>query len=170
MELYFLRHGIAVDRGTPGYEDDRMRPLTREGKKKLQAIAQSMKQREISFDVVLASPYERAKQTAVIVSEILDLNDRMHLVDALAPDGDYDVMLDLIRERYADAGRIVLVGHEPYLSGLIARLLRGECNIDITLKKGGLCKLNIDTPGDDGRASLEWLLTPKWMMGTKTKG
>ena len=33
MEIYILRHGIAVERGTPGYKRDGDRPLTDEGVK-----------------------------------------------------------------------------------------------------------------------------------------
>ena len=34
MRLHLLRHGIAVDYGTPGYTDDSLRPLTPEGRRK----------------------------------------------------------------------------------------------------------------------------------------
>ena len=39
MDLYILRHGIAVEPGTPGYENDADRPLTPEGQRKLEQIA-----------------------------------------------------------------------------------------------------------------------------------
>jgi len=165
MELFILRHGIAVERGTPGYEDDRIRPLTKKGKEKLYDIARMLIGFNISFDVILSSPLERARQTADIVSEILDLDEHLRFVDALTPGGDEDELLDLLREEYASAKRILLVGHEPYLSRLISRLLGGEADLEITLKKGGLCKLDIDLMRYDGCASLEWLLTPKWMIG-----
>ncbi len=167
MELFILRHGIAVERGTPGYEDDRIRPLTKKGRERLHIIARTMKEFGISFDVVLSSPYERAKQTAAVVSEILDVKDSLRLVDALTPDGDDEEVIDLLREEYAGAKHILLVGHEPYLSGLIARLLAGEKGVEIILKKGGLCKLKIDSLRYDCCATLEWLMTPKWMIGAQ---
>ena len=64
MNLYILRHGIAVERGTPGYAKDADRPLTLEGERKLQLIAQAMKALDLAFDLILSSPYLRARQTA----------------------------------------------------------------------------------------------------------
>ena len=38
MNLYIVRHAIAVQRGTPDYEDDSQRPLTDKGRKKMKKI------------------------------------------------------------------------------------------------------------------------------------
>ena len=71
MKLYILRHGIAVEPGTPGYETDADRPLTSEGERKMRQIAGAMEALELSFDLILSSPYLRARQTAEIVAEVL---------------------------------------------------------------------------------------------------
>ena len=39
MELYLMRHGIAVERGTRGFEDDFARPLTPKGRRQLRKTA-----------------------------------------------------------------------------------------------------------------------------------
>ena len=39
MNLFLLRHGIAVEHGTPGYERDADRPLTPKGERRLGRIA-----------------------------------------------------------------------------------------------------------------------------------
>ena len=72
MELYILRHGIAVERGTPGYRKDADRPLTPEGKEKVHQIAEAILGMELKFDLILSSPYARAEQTAKIVAGELD--------------------------------------------------------------------------------------------------
>ena len=54
----------------------------------------------------------------------------------------------------------MLVGHEPYLSDLVAMLVAGDPSVSITMKKGGLCCLSIDHLGYDKCATLEWLMTP----------
>ena len=41
MEIYILRHGIAVERGAPGYKKDSGRPLTKEGEEKIRQIAEA---------------------------------------------------------------------------------------------------------------------------------
>jgi phosphohistidine phosphatase SixA len=54
------------------------------------------------------------------------------------------------------------VGHEPNFSELTSRLLTGHERLAIDFKKAGLCKMTAERLGS-GRATLEWLLTPKQM-------
>jgi len=55
---------------------------------------------------------------------------------------------------------LLLVGHEPFLSQLIGMLVAGDASIQVTLRKGGLCKLSIEQLNYGRCARLEWLLTP----------
>jgi phosphohistidine phosphatase len=157
MEIYILRHGIAVNRGTPGYKKDSDRPLTPEGEEKVHQIAKAMLAMDLKFDLILSSPYLRAKQTAQIVATELD--EKLTLTDYLVPDGN---PLELIRELNDEKPQsVLLVGHEPYLTGLISVLVTGESDAAIELKKGGLCKLSTDRLAFGQCATLNWLLTPK---------
>jgi len=52
------------------------------------------------------------------------------------------------------------VGHEPSLSGLASMLLSGDPALSITLKKGGICKLSVETLQYGRCATLDWLLSP----------
>ena len=70
MELYLLRHGIAVERGTRGFEDDFSRPLTPKGRRQLRKTAGAVKKLGGKFDLILSSPLLRAKQTAEIAAEV----------------------------------------------------------------------------------------------------
>jgi phosphohistidine phosphatase len=58
---------------------------------------------------------------------------------------------------------VLLVGHEPYLSNLISRLVSGTGNIAMDFKKGGLCKIEMEKLRDGTSTRLVWLLTPKLM-------
>src|SRR5262245_56432405 len=157
MEIYILRHGIAVNRGTPGYKKDSDRPLTPEGEEKVQQIAKAMLAMDLKFDLILSSPYLRAKQTAQIVAAELD--EKVTLTDYLVADGN---PLELIRDLNDEKPQsVLLVGHEPYLTGLISLLVTGESDAAIELKKGGLCKLSTDRLAFGQCATLNWLLTPK---------
>ena len=157
MEIYILRHGIAVNRGTPGYKKDSDRTLTPEGEEKVHQIAKAMLAMDVKFDLILSSPYLRSKQTAQLVAAELD--EEITLTDLLTPDGN---PLELIRELNDEKPQsVLLVGHEPYLSGLISVLVTGESNAAIELKKGGLCKLSADRVAYGQCATLNWLLTPK---------
>ena len=85
MNLYILRHGIAVEHGAAGYEKDSERPLTGKGERKVWMIAEAMEAMKISFDLILSSPLVRARQTAEIVAEALKAKKRLELTDTLAP-------------------------------------------------------------------------------------
>jgi hypothetical protein len=82
VNLFILRHGLAVERGTAGYAKDADRPLTPKGERKLWQIAEAMEALKLSFDVILASPYLRARQTAELVAEGLGARKRVEFTEA----------------------------------------------------------------------------------------
>ena len=157
MEIYILRHGIAVQRGTPGYKKDSERPLTEEGEDKMRQIAKTILAMDLKFDLILSSPYIRAQRTAQIVAAELD--QEVTFTDLLVPSGN---PLELVREINDEKPqRVLLVGHEPDLSQLISILLTGDSETAIELKKAGLCKLTAERLVFGRCATLNWLLTPK---------
>ena len=163
MNLYILRHGIAVESGTPGYEKDSERPLTPEGERKLARIAGAMKEMELTFDLILSSPYVRARQTAEVVARCFRAGKALEFSDELTPGGDPRALIGEIHRHEPEPRDVLLVGHEPYLSDLVAMLVAGKTGLTVTLKKGGLCKLGTESLKYGPCASLEWLLTPKQM-------
>jgi phosphohistidine phosphatase len=163
MNLYILRHGIAVEPGTPGYEKDADRPLTPEGERKLWQIAEAMEALDLSYDLILSSPYLRARQTAEIVAEALKARKKLEFSDSLAPGGSMKRLVELLNRLQPFPERVLLVGHEPYLSGLVSLLVGGNESFPVVFKKGGLCKLAIESLKPGRCAALEWLLTPKQM-------
>jgi phosphohistidine phosphatase len=165
MNLYILRHAIAVERGSGGIGDDSLRPLTGGGKAKMRAIARGMRAMRLSFDLVLSSPYRRARDTAQIVVKEFGLDDSIELSPDLEPGGDPDRLMRRLAETRPGPSSVLLVGHEPYLSSLISMLLSGGSHDSITLKKGGLCKLTLGRVTYGRCATLEWLLTPRQLRG-----
>jgi phosphohistidine phosphatase len=163
VNLFMLRHGIAVERGTPGYAKDSDRPLTPKGERKLWQISEAMEALKLSFDMILASPYLRARQTADVVAEALGARKRLEFDESLTPGGNSKDLIELIRDRRPPPESVLLVGHEPYLSQLVSMLISGGAQAAIELKKGGLCKLEVDLLRNGRCASLAWLLTPKQM-------
>lgn len=157
MELYILRHGIAVERGTPGYKKDSDRPLTPEGEDKMHQIADAMRGMDLKFDLILSSPFVRAEQTANIVAGELD--EEVTFTEYLEPDGNALELVGEINDEKPQ--RVLLVGHEPDLSRLISVLVTGKSEAGIELKKGGLCKLTTEKLAFGQCATLNWLLTPK---------
>ena len=159
MNLYIVRHAIAVARGTPGYDDDSQRPLTDKGRRKMNKIVQGLRQLGIELDTILSSPYVRARDTAKILANEFNRVDQIHFIDNLIPPGDFKDLIDEIQEKY-DVESLALVGHEPMLGELISWLTTGRKDLQIDFKKGGVCYLSADNLYRDHRATLEWLLTP----------
>ncbi len=163
MEIFLLRHGAAVERGTRGFDDDSARPLTPKGRRQLRKTVTAMKKLERKFDLILSSPFLRARQTAEIVATGLKLKKRLKFSNALAPGGLASVLIrQLGREKPAPA-RVLLVGHEPDLSRLVSLFATGGLLLELDFKKGGLCKLESEKLHAGKCATLAWLLTPKQM-------
>lgn len=163
MNLFLLRHGLAVERGGAGYDKDADRPLTAKGERRLERIADAMEAMDLSFDAILSSPYVRARQTAEIITRALGLKKKLEFSDDLKPGGEARALLAALNKRDPRPDSVLLVGHEPYLSELISTLTCGDGRMLIDFKKGGLCKLDIATLRHGRCATFAWLLTPRQM-------
>jgi phosphohistidine phosphatase len=158
MNLFLLRHAIAVEPGALSGASDADRPLSAEGKKKMRKIALGMKTLELSFDLILSSPYVRARETAEIVAH--EFGSVLEFTPRLEVGGDPATLVAEVDARARGLTNVLLVGHEPQLSKLISYLLAGNSGLSVTMKKGGLCKLDVPRLRYARSASLEWLLTP----------
>jgi phosphohistidine phosphatase len=158
MNLFLLRHAIAVEPGALSGASDADRPLSAEGKKKMRKIALGMKTLELSFDLILSSPYVRARETAEIVAH--EFGSVLEFTPRLGVGGDPATLGAEVDARARGLTNVLLVGHEPQLSKLISYLLAGNSGLSVTMKKGGLCKLDVPRLRYARSASLEWLLTP----------
>ena len=160
MNIYVIRHAIAVDEGTPGYESDSERPLTDKGRRKMRQIAKGLRTLGVQFDQILSSPYVRARETAEILADVFKMKKKLTFTENLIPLGNPELLVGEINEKYS-VESLALVGHEPHLSALVGILAAENAKLDLTLKKGGVCCLSADDlHHQDHRASLEWLLTP----------
>jgi phosphohistidine phosphatase len=162
MKIYLIRHSNAVDPGTPGYEDDSLRPLTENGRDKMKKIASALKKLDVKPDLIVSSPYIRAKQTAEVLAKVLKFKSELVFSDALVPMGKPEDIIGEINEKY-NVGELVLVGHEPCFSSLVGTLIAGNPDLTMTMKNGGVCCLASDDLHTEHKATLEWLLTPKIM-------
>jgi phosphohistidine phosphatase len=161
MELFLLRHGIAAEPASLGSQQDAVRPLTEEGERKIKSVARALRALDLSFDLILSSPYLRALETARIVARQLELSKRLEITGVLKPEGSFRELIDLLETQRCSS--VLLVGHEPFLSGLTSFLLTGRTTFEITMKKGGLAKLTAQKLKYGRCASLEWLLTARHM-------
>jgi phosphohistidine phosphatase len=165
VELFLVRHAIAEDRDPERWPDDAHRPLTEEGRELFRQAAGGLARIAPSVDAVLASPFVRAWQTAEILAEAgwpaPEQCEALEAGRAIAG------VLKVLRQR-AGIASLALVGHEPDLSDLAARLLAGrEDALVIEMKKGGVASLMVQD--DLSGASLRWLATPKILRALATK-
>jgi phosphohistidine phosphatase len=162
-ELYLVRHGLAEERGD-AWPDDAKRPLTDEGISKMRKSVRGLARLGVSVDVVLTSPLVRARQTAEIVAAGLSPRPSLVTIDSLAPEGTYaSVIADL--EKHAKKTRIALVGHEPNIGELAARLIGSRHAIEF--RKGAVCRIDVEALPPSGPGDLRWLLTLKIMREIK---
>jgi phosphohistidine phosphatase len=155
MNLYFLRHAIAVPRGTAGYKDEK-RPLTKDGIRKMKEIAEGMLQLEMELDRIASSPLLRARQTAEIAAAAF--HQEIEIWKSLDPSEDPRQLVAALRK--SNDNNILLVGHEPHLSQFISVLIAGNSDVQIEFKKGGLCRVSTDDLIYGPCAVLHWLLAP----------
>ena len=162
-ELYLVRHGLAEDRGAK-WPDDGKRPLSADGMSRMKKSARGLDRVDVKFDVILSSPLVRARQTAEILSAEMEGHPAIVNVDSLAPGATFaSLMTDL--EKHARRTRIALVGHEPAIGELAARLLGSRHPIEF--KKGAVARIDIDQIPPNGPGDLRWMLPPKFMRSFK---
>jgi phosphohistidine phosphatase len=155
-ELFVLRHGIAVPRGTPGVADDD-RPLTSKGRKRMRRIGLGLRRLDVEPEKIISSPLPRAWQTAEIVADALGLSDRLEEADSLRAEQGAGSIRDWLRSRNED--RLMIVGHNPALSQLLGLLVTGAADPWLCeLKKGGIAALS---PRPEGNHVLDWIAQPR---------
>lgn len=165
IELYLIRHGIAEQRGDD-WPDDAKRPLTQEGMAKLRVAARALARIDAALDVIVSSPLVRTRQTAELIAGGLDPHPHIVTADSLAPGGGVAaVMADL--EKQAKRSRVGIVGHEPGIGELAARLIGSRHSIPF--KKGAIARIDVETLPPDGPGDLRWLLTPKILRAVANK-
>lgn len=149
MNLILWRHAEAEDAA-----DDMARALTSKGRKQAARMARWLHAHLPESALILSSPAVRAQQTAMALAELG--HRRMKLVAALAPDLS---ALDAIEaaEWPERKGAVVVVGHQPTLGRVAARLLCGD-ERDWSIKKGAIWWLQARNGG--GEVQLRTVVAP----------
>jgi phosphohistidine phosphatase len=159
LELYLVRHGVAAERGDE-YPDDSKRPLTRQGIARLRKEAQALETLGAGFDHIIASPLVRTKQTADVLAQHMTSRPSVSTSDSLAPAGTPAAVLHELG-KHMRKPRIALVGHEPNIGELAARLIGSRVPLDF--KKGAVCRIDFEVFPPKGTGHLRWFVTPKML-------
>ncbi|HEX2453348.1 MAG TPA: phosphohistidine phosphatase SixA [Vicinamibacterales bacterium] len=160
LEVYLIRHGLAAERGED-YPDDSKRPLTSEGIAKLRKEAQALDELGVSFDLILTSPLVRTRQTADTLAETMKSKPAVTPLDALAPAGTPVAVIQELGKHARNKRSVALVGHEPDIGELAARLI--SARTPIPFKKGAICRIDFEVLPPKGSGQLVWFLSPKML-------
>lgn len=132
MLLYLLRHAEAE----PHCADDSSRRLTEKGYKQARRVGCFMKEQFIRPDLILTSPVVRSRETAEVVAKVLG---KVELVEVpwAACGMDPERALGELGT-FSRFKSILLVGHEPDFSALVAMMLDLGKSTSVTIAKASL--------------------------------
>lgn len=159
VRVHLLRHAHAGD-SFKWIGDDDLRPLTDKGRKQSQQLGEFLASHGVRPDVIVTSPLVRAQQTAEIVAGILDMTVR---TDGRLRSGFGKRELWAVLDE-AGAREVMLVGHDPDFSALLAYLID---TAGISMKKGALATVDLHTKLGDGEGELRWLVPPDLLSGSQ---
>jgi phosphohistidine phosphatase len=159
MKLLIIRHAIAEDReefARTG-KDDRLRPITDEGRKRMKQGARGLKTLLPEIDLLATSPLTRAAQTGAVLDTVYGGLSEVE-IEELAPEATPVEFLSWLRQQTAES--VAVVGHEPSISLIVSCLLTGTEKRIFSFRKGGACLLEFAGEVGAGTATLLWALTP----------
>jgi phosphohistidine phosphatase len=159
LELYLVRHGVAAERGAD-YPDDSKRPLTSDGIARMRKEAKALAALGVDFDLIVSSPLVRTKQTADILAQAAPSQPSVTTSDSLAPAGTPTAVFQELSKHMRKA-RIALVGHEPNIGELAARLIGSRTPVEF--KKGAICRIDFEVFPPKGHGHLRWFVTPRML-------
>ncbi|HEX6645472.1 MAG TPA: histidine phosphatase family protein [Gemmatimonadales bacterium] len=160
MLLLLVRHARASERDADRWPDDSLRPLTNLGREFHSEMSRGLSRLDCPPEAVLTSPWVRARQTADLMVEEMELDLEPIECEALARDVD----LEAIRKAVEELGRVsvvALVGHSPWMEELASLLLTGDPHgLLIDFPKSAVMALDTDRIGPRA-AALRFFLRPK---------
>ena len=144
VHLYLVRHAVAEDRG-PAWPDDALRPLTDDGAKRWRRQAAGLAAIDARPDLILTSPYTRARQTADLLAAAFAKKPKVMELPALQPGAKPREALRML-EPDPRRTSLALVGFKT----------------PPEFKKGAVARIDVAIlPPPAGSGALQWWLTPK---------
>lgn len=165
--LYILRHAKAQEGG--GGQEDHERELNERGIRAARHMGKYLAKHKIWPDKVLCSTARRTTETLLKIEEAylehlpVEYTDKMYLASA-------NGMLTLIAGMPEEAGKIMLIGHNPGLHQLVLKLAQsgGEKSLERLAEKFPTCAFAEINLGNihwrdigKARGELVQLITPK---------
>ena len=152
MRLYLVQHGEAK----PETEDPE-RPLTLRGTEEVTSVAGMLRKLHVRLSKIVHSGKLRAKQTAEILAQGLNISlPLVQVSPVLNPDDNVRPWAERIQKEFDD---LMLVGHLPFLEKLASVLLCGNENAKLVLfRYGAIVCLE---QKEDKAWAVRWILSPE---------
>ena len=166
--LYLIRHAKS-DWGAPT-GGDHERPLAKRGQKAAQLMGRFLTAIDQVPEAVLASTALRARTTAEQMAEAggwdVEIATERSLYESHA-----ERVLQEIRKQDDDAASLLVVGHEPTWSALVALLTGGS---EVRMATATLVRIDSDVRSWKqwvaSRGVLTWMVTPRLLQAAGWKG
>jgi len=113
--IVLIRHSKALDFNESGAADDFSRPLSHQGILKAKQQAEKLKAEINTAQVIALSPLLRAKQTAQIVAQTLDIK-QTEVIAELADSMDTENYINAVKDLTEKYQTAILIGHNPAIS------------------------------------------------------
>ncbi|MBU2573621.1 MAG: histidine phosphatase family protein [Elusimicrobia bacterium] len=156
-ELVFLRHGAALSIPDSKARNDAGRRLAPEGRAQAGLSASRLEAAGFSPSLIISSPYSRAVETADIAAGHFPAAKRAS-VEALASPSSLGGILKAIEAAAGGERSVLVVGHQPTLGALSARLLKTAV---CPLSAGGYAYLKLPGGLTEGGAELVDFFSPE---------
>jgi phosphohistidine phosphatase len=153
MRLYLVQHGEAVPA-----EDDPDRPLSDKGRQDVQRLASLIARAGVGVRRVLHSPKPRARDTAVLLAQVLGPGGVVEETpQGLAPMDDPGILAGAIAG-WEDDDQVMIVGHLPHMGRLLSRLVASDDEAQVAAFTPGSVAC-LERAGDGGWA-IVWMAGP----------
>jgi phosphohistidine phosphatase len=150
MHLYLVQHGAAKTEA-----EDPRRGLTDEGRRTVQRMAEFLSSLRLTIDRIEHSEKLRSEQTAEILAARLRPREGTAQVASIAPNDDVEPVRSRLEK---ESKNLMLVGHLPYLSRLVTRLLGLKTDQTVVqFQMGGVVRMERD---EAGHWLIRWALVP----------
>jgi len=140
MKLILMRHS---ERDKESSSPEWKQSLTTVGREHAQKVSDEIRTKlgDAQIELLLASPYRPATETAEIVQDSLGLEVTVSTSELLAHESNSELdRLVTMLSKHSNLGTILLIGHEPQLSNLAERLSSERPS----LYRAGVCCLEIE--------------------------
>lgn len=139
MDIYVIRHGKAEEDSNSGLDRDRV--LRPKGHRQAQWLAETIARRDVRPDLVLSSPYPRARETAEPIWEALGMEAQID--DRLGADRSLSDMMDVLSDAKG-SGCVAIVSHNPNCARIVSTLCNGLMTMPGAHRTGELAHVRVD--------------------------